>query len=254
MAPGEFTATRNVRAADARKQGDRQLAEAISALRKPTVGAWAVNRLARRRAHELRRFLDLGPALRAAQEELAGDAIRALSRKRQETVRALVEEACALAEEAGQRLNDAGRVEVERVLEQALAEPVLADAVRGGRLTTAPPAAGGTGFGLEALPASGTSRDRRPHRQAAPPDETPVRQRELTEAKRRAHDARRNRERAEKALARVRARVAQAEQRLDALRAEERAAADQLGEARKAEREAQHDEKRAEAATRRSRT
>ena len=49
LAPEEFLARRTALAATAKRAGDVGLARQITALRKPTVAAWAVNLLARRR-------------------------------------------------------------------------------------------------------------------------------------------------------------------------------------------------------------
>lgn len=252
LALTEFTATRNARAAEARKEGDRQLAQAVASLKKPTLAAWAVNRLARRRSHEVSRFLDLGPALREAQQALAGDAIRTLSRQRQQAVMALVEKARSLVEEAGQRLTVVGRADVEQVLEQALADPVLADTVRQGRLTTTAGRAAGGGFGLDRQLDATAPQKPSPRARAAPSDLAQRRQRDLSDAKRRALEARRTREQAEKALERIRVRVAQAEENLVALRARERSASDALRKARQRERSMEQVENRAEAAARRT--
>ena len=252
LIPTEFTARRGALVAEARAAGDRHLADDIGKLRRPTVGAWAVNQLARRRSQELSDLLDLGPRLRRAQEALSGDDIRRLSHQRQEAVGALGEAARSLAQEAGLRLNDVAGAEVEHLLEQALADPELADVVRRGRLTTATPERSG-GLGLDASLAPGTSHGRRSRPPADASDEARRRQRDLAEAKRRTLEARRKRERAEKALDRVRAAIAQAEERLHELRTEERAAAEALREGSNAERAAQKEQTRAEAAVRRPR-
>lgn len=249
LAPGAFTATRNTRAAQAREGGDRQLAAAIASLRRPTVGAWAVNQLSRHRAHRLTGLLDLGPALRSAQDELAGEAIRRLSRQRQEAVRTLVDDARSIAEEAGERLTRAGQAEVEGVLERALADPELAEAVRLGRLTTATGQAAVSGFESGASTAPRARRARSSDSETGTRRSTRARQGQPGEAERRTtRDARRARGRAEKALERVRARIAQAEGHLAALRAEERAANDELRQARRAERAAPGAQTRAEGA------
>jgi hypothetical protein len=253
LVPSEFTARRTERVAEARRAGDRDLADSVGKLRKPTVGAWAVNQLARRRAKELSDFLDLGPRLRRAQETLSGDDIRRLSHQRQDAVGELREVARSLAQEAGLRLNDAARTEVEHVLEQALGDPRLAAAVRAGRLSTAVTAPAGSGFGLGGPPGSAGLGTRTGPRPAGGADEGRGSERALAEARRRAQAARRATERAEKALERIRARLAHAEETLHELRAEEGAATDELREARKAERTAQQDEARADAAVRRPR-
>jgi hypothetical protein len=47
LRPQEFTAARDARAAEARRAGDRELADRIRALRRPTLSAWAGNLLVR---------------------------------------------------------------------------------------------------------------------------------------------------------------------------------------------------------------
>lgn len=66
LRPSEFTAARDEYAAQARKAGDRKLAAAIAALRKPTLAAWTAGLLARRRPKEVQRLVQLGEALRTA--------------------------------------------------------------------------------------------------------------------------------------------------------------------------------------------
>ncbi|MST31346.1 hypothetical protein GHK86_01190, partial [Acidimicrobiaceae bacterium USS-CC1] len=58
--PSAFTTTRDARAREARAAGDRELAEAIKALRRPSLAAWALDLLARERREEVDRLLDLG--------------------------------------------------------------------------------------------------------------------------------------------------------------------------------------------------
>jgi hypothetical protein len=49
LPPGEFTRARDERAKGLRKEGRRDEADEVKALRKPTVAAWALNQLARQR-------------------------------------------------------------------------------------------------------------------------------------------------------------------------------------------------------------
>src|SRR5918995_1419014 len=64
LPPGEFTRARDERAKKLRKSGDREAADAVKALRKPTVAAWALDQLARQRGKELGRLLTAGEGLR----------------------------------------------------------------------------------------------------------------------------------------------------------------------------------------------
>jgi hypothetical protein len=132
--PGEFTATRDRRASEARRAGDRETAAALKALRRPSSAAWAVNVLARERPEEVRRLTELGAALREAQEQLAAEDLRALSRQRHRVVAGLVAEARTLAGARGVSLSDSVAREVESTLDAALADPAAGEAVRTGRL------------------------------------------------------------------------------------------------------------------------
>lgn len=134
--PADFVAVRAERAAAARADGDRELAAAVTALRKPTRTAWAVNLLARQVPEEVGALLDLGDALRAAQRKLSGADLRALGGQRQQVVNALSARAGALADTHGHRLGEQTLREVGQTLTAALADPEIADRVRAGTLVT----------------------------------------------------------------------------------------------------------------------
>jgi len=138
LPPEQFIAARDEAVAQARQADDRAAATAIGRLRRPTVAAWLVNLLARRRPELVAELLDLGRALRSAQHDLRGDELRELSVQRRAAVGQLVAQARKLAREAGR----SGRenlplAEVEATLTAALAEPEVAEAVRTGTLTKA---------------------------------------------------------------------------------------------------------------------
>ena len=137
LPPGDFTATRDARAAEARKAGDRELAAAIRGFRRPTTSAYAVNLLAQRRAERLVELTEVGERIRAAQLDRAGDEVRRLTERRHEVVAALAAEAAGLAAEAGHPLRDDAVREVTGTLDAALADPDAAEAVRSGRLAVA---------------------------------------------------------------------------------------------------------------------
>ena len=73
LQPSELTRERDERAKALRKEGDRDEADAVKALRKPTLAAWALNQLARRQPKEVERLLAAGEELRSAQEELLAE-------------------------------------------------------------------------------------------------------------------------------------------------------------------------------------
>jgi hypothetical protein len=133
--PEEFVAARNQAVARARAEGDRELADAIGKLRRPTVGAWLVNLLAHQRPDLVADLLALGDEMRRAQRELRGADLRELSQRRRETVSDLARQARALAVQAGRGVRDALPLgEVESTLNAALADGDVADEVRAGRL------------------------------------------------------------------------------------------------------------------------
>ena len=64
----EFVAARNDLAKALKKEGDREGAAEVAALRKPTLVAWAVNQLAHTRRREVDLLLDAGKRLIDAQQ------------------------------------------------------------------------------------------------------------------------------------------------------------------------------------------
>jgi hypothetical protein len=133
VAPEEFMPLRTQRAAEAKASGDRALAKEIAKLRKPTRSAWLVNLLAREAAEELESLLDLGDALRAAQQSLSGPDLRRLSAERHRAVDALARQAAAIGAEHGHTATEATRQEVAQTLQAALADSDAAAVVRAGR-------------------------------------------------------------------------------------------------------------------------
>jgi hypothetical protein len=130
--PGEFIGRRDELAAGARKAGEAAAAKRITALRKPTRSAWVVNQLVRAQPGVAAQLEALGAELRAAQEGLDGKAIRDLSRRRRELVDGLTRQAFTVS---GQRSPPAAlRDEVTGTLGAALADPEIAEQLRGGAL------------------------------------------------------------------------------------------------------------------------
>ncbi|MCA1710546.1 MAG: hypothetical protein LC789_02455 [Actinobacteria bacterium] len=126
LPPEEFTAARTAEA-----KADKPNGKAIAALKKPTVGAWLVNSLARAQPDLLDQLLQLGPSLADAQRTGQGDALRALGEQRRQLIGAVTSQAF---EVAGRDPVAAARAEVEATLEAALVDPAAAALVRSGRL------------------------------------------------------------------------------------------------------------------------
>jgi len=133
----EFTAARNTAAKQAREQGDRELADRIAALRRPSTAAWVANLLAREQPDEIRALVELGDGLRDAQRRLQGDELRRLSAQRHQLVHGLVQQAQALARAAGHPASDAVTRELSDTFTAAVNSSAAAQALAGGRLTSA---------------------------------------------------------------------------------------------------------------------
>ena len=137
--PGEFVARRDAMAKELRASGDRTGADAVKKLRKPSVSAAVVNRLARAASDDVSALLAAGEALRQAQ--LGGgdrDAIRAAARDEREAVETLVSQAG--------RASPAVLEEVRSTLHAAASDDEARELIRRGVLTEARQAAGFGGF------------------------------------------------------------------------------------------------------------
>ncbi|MDL5157766.1 hypothetical protein [Actinomycetospora termitidis] len=219
--PDRFVPRRTelVKAAKAAK--DKETATAIGALRKPSLGAWLANVLARESPDEVGALEDLGGHLREAQESLSGDALRTLTKQRRDLVGALVARARKLAREDGEKVGDSVARDLEQTIAAALADPDAARAFAAGRLTTALEPGVGFEGGSSARSAGGTGTRRPPPPRGTRP--APTRRREEPEEPEdegpdpAEEERARAREEAERAVERAR------EARDDAARAAERA-------------------------------
>lgn len=135
LPPDAFVPARDDRVAAAKEAGDRDLARAVARLRRPTRAAWLANLLARHRAAQLDGLVALARGLAQAQQELDGDALRALSGQRHRAVAAMARDAGRLAARRGEPVTDALLRELQGILDAALADPAVAEEVRAGRLT-----------------------------------------------------------------------------------------------------------------------
>jgi hypothetical protein len=148
LPPGDFTRARDERAKALRKEGEREAADAVKALRKPTVAAWALNQLARARRKDVERLLKAGERLRAAQEDLlaGGDrsAFQEAAAEERDLVAQLTGDATDLASEAGER---GGGLEgkIADTLHAAALDEETAEQLRAGRLQREREAIGGFG-------------------------------------------------------------------------------------------------------------
>ncbi|MDX2693705.1 hypothetical protein PV377_10520 [Streptomyces ipomoeae] len=135
--PPTFVARREELAAQAKAAGRVEDARRIHAARRPSLAAWAANLLLRSQPQESRRFLELGHALREAYQNLDAGGIKELSEQRRSIVVALSRQANELAREAGHRLSNTVRRDVESTLRAVLADQDAADLWATGRLENA---------------------------------------------------------------------------------------------------------------------
>ncbi|MFE3036448.1 hypothetical protein ACFXKY_32945 [Streptomyces canus] len=132
--PADFIARREELAAAAKAAGHVDDTRRIRAARRPTLAAWAANLLLRSQPQESRQFLELGQALREAYRTLDAVGINELSEQRRRIVAALSGQVAQLAQEAGHRLSDQVRQDVESTLRAVLTDQDAADQWAGGRL------------------------------------------------------------------------------------------------------------------------
>ncbi|MER5184316.1 hypothetical protein ABT009_39325 [Streptomyces sp. NPDC002896] len=172
LAPEDFVAARDRYAAAARKENDRALAAQISALRRPTLAAWAGNLLVRSEPEQVAGLLRLGEGLRQAHEQLDGPQLRELNRQQHGVVAALARQARQLAAKTGHPVGDDVQREVEESLHAVLADSEAARQWASGRLAKSlhPPV--GTQFLAGAASASAVTA--RPARSKQPPAPEPT--------------------------------------------------------------------------------
>jgi hypothetical protein len=135
--PGEFTALRTQLAKQARSAGDVDLAKAITALRKPTVAAWALNHFVREHGEELDDFRAFAELLREAQRTLDAEQLRVLGRERAKRVDAVAERVAQEARAAGQPLGAGVAQEVRDSLTALVADESAEASVLTGALVRA---------------------------------------------------------------------------------------------------------------------
>lgn len=140
LPPGEFVADRDRMVKSVKD--DKELADRIKALRRPTAAAHLLNLLARQQPDELAGVIDLGSTLRTAQQERDRDEVKQLGRRRQVLITAVMQLVRTLAVEHRAAAGPAALAEVEGTLRAAMADPAAAAAARSGLLVTAPQADG----------------------------------------------------------------------------------------------------------------
>jgi hypothetical protein len=241
VSPDDFIERRQQLVAEARQEGNREIATQIGKLRRPTRSAWLINLLAREESDNINALFELGAALQQAQQRMAGDELRQLSAERRKTVDALARRAVELGRQQGYEAPDGASQEVGQTLQSALGDPEIADLVRAGHLTQAVTYGG---FGptdlASALGASlPTKAPSRPEKQAEAPQPAPKRDaKQRREAEKAASEARELATEARQAAESAEEEAEAATQRADDLADQVESLRTQLRQTEAAEREA----------------
>ena len=197
---GEFVAARDRLAKELKAEGQVKASQEVKALRKPTVVAAALNRIAREDPGAVDALFAAGEALASA----TGDALREASRARREAVQAIARRAPAAHRDA-----------VAATLEAALVDEAVAADLRAGRLTKEAEAPAVFGFGT--LPDAAPEPEPDVDVEALEAEASAAAEAVAT-AEEEVELARRSLERAEARLARAGERLADAEAALGAVR------------------------------------
>ena len=226
LPPEEFVPARSGIAAQAKEDGDKALAKAVTQLPKPTTAAWLLNLLVRDQPDQVSELIALGDALRQAQEKLAGPQLRQLSQQRHEVIAGFTRKALAPARRAGRPVTADLSAQVQETLSAAIADPEAGQALLSGRLTKGLSYAG---LGDVSISGPVTTAATRPKARAAKADASA----EL-ERRRRIREATAEVERLEQAVAEATDGAADAQREEEEAREQEAAAAVQVEELRSA--------------------
>jgi chromosome segregation ATPase len=150
---------RNELAKKQRTQGDREAADGVRVLKKPSRVAWLLNQFSARGAKLRDELLDAGEALREAQERLvAGEGesadLREASSREREAVSAALAAVEALAGDAGARLSPAAIERARQTLHAVALDEGVRQAFERHRLITEHDAPGLGGLSPGAAPTS----------------------------------------------------------------------------------------------------
>jgi hypothetical protein len=161
----EFTAARDELARSLRRAGDDGTAAAVKRLRKPSVAAWALNRVRRKDPRRSDELIEAGRRLREGQESLlAGGGREPLTRAAAEE-RQLVRELARQAERelgaVGRSVSGAVKEKLRATLHAVASDAEARDGLAAGRLVRDHQASGLGPLAEPGAPASGARKQRR---------------------------------------------------------------------------------------------
>ena len=142
----EFTRERDELAKRLRKDGDRDAAAEVKALKKPSIAAWAVNQVQRDRPDEVRELIDVTEELHRVYEKLssagARERLEEAAEMQRKLIRSLVRCAAQLLEAGGHPPSDATLGKVADTLRAAGLDSDVREEVAQGRVVKERRAAG----------------------------------------------------------------------------------------------------------------
>ena len=198
----EFTAERDALAKRLRREGDRDAADSVKALRKPSVAAWAVNQVRRDRPDDVRELIDVTEELHRVYAGLsaagARERLSEAANMQRDLIRGLVRCAQQLLEAGGHGASEQTLGKVADTLRAAALDDDLREQVAAGRVVKEQRAAG---LGpLESLPpspekkAAKKTKAKKSRKPAGPdPKKVAAAERAIEEARRQLDEAERRR-------------------------------------------------------------
>jgi hypothetical protein len=138
--PDGFVAGRNALAKELREAGEREEAERVKKLRRPSAAAWLINRAALTSPKALQEFAAASRALEDAQakalegEDEGAASWRAAAKREREAAAAVVDAARGAADEAGHQAGQRALELVDETLRAAAADPDVRERLLRGRV------------------------------------------------------------------------------------------------------------------------
>lgn len=142
----EFTREREDLAKRLRKDGDRDAADQVHALKKPSIPAWAINQVRRDRPDDVRRLLEVTEELHRVYEGIASAGARErlgeASDMQRDLIRSLTRCAAQLLEAGGHAASETTLLKVADTLRAAALDEELREEIADGRVVKERRAAG----------------------------------------------------------------------------------------------------------------
>lgn len=224
--PETFIARRDALVRELKEAGDDAAAAAVKKLRRPTVAAWALNRLSADDPERVDELLASGQALSAAQRSVMGGGspgeLHDATARRRTLVAELTKGAATILRETG-RSPDAHLEDLQGMLEAASVEPEAGERLRTGTIEKTVRPSSGFGPGLAVAEAGRTTAETEPDdgpmAGATKAERAAALDAEITDLAATAKEQERAAAKAERARAKAAATVDAARERLDAAKA-----------------------------------